>query len=146
MKKTKEKSNSLEETRMELNSLRKEYAELSDELFKIVGELVKQINQLEDRKNLLNKPQLSHSQLSMMAHAEEAYKKGKNNYLSREILQEKYYINPERHQHLWSESEDELLERNLMGLINAASLKHKRHTSAIMFRISRLLRDAGLEP
>jgi hypothetical protein len=45
----------------------------------------------------------------------------------------------------WDSDEDERLERNLMNLIEAAARAHQRKKSAIMFRIAKLLKDAGVE-
>lgn len=71
--------------------------------------------------------------------------KGTTKYLADSVVAEEYFQQPKRHMHHWDSTEDERLERALMNLVDNASRAHQRKKSAIMFRIAKLLKDAGVE-
>jgi prophage DNA circulation protein len=70
---------------------------------------------------------------------------GKTKFLADSVVAEEYFQQPKRHMHHWDSTEDERLERALMNLVDSASRAHLRKKSAIMFRIAKLLKDAGVE-
>ena len=71
--------------------------------------------------------------------------KGTTKYLADSVVAEEYFQQPKRHMYRWDSDEDAKLERNLIGLVEAAARAHQRKKSAIMFRIAKLLKDAGVE-
>ena len=71
--------------------------------------------------------------------------KGTTKYLADSVVAEEYFQQPKRHMYHWNSDEDAKLERNLIGLVEAAARVHERKKSAIMFRIAKLLKDAGVE-
>ncbi len=61
------------------------------------------------------------------------------------INEEKYMPDPPKHMNKWDERENAKLESNLIHLVEIAAAAHQRKKSAIMFRIFKILKEAGVQ-